>query len=67
MGTPTHGKGGGTAAGVAATQPPVFHRRGSSSSLPSGSKASLSGECLGGQWWKDFGTSWLSLCPQGVP
>ncbi|NWT76253.1 PDE4D phosphodiesterase, partial [Prunella himalayana] len=41
-------------------------KRGSSSSLPSGSKASLSGECQGGRWWGDFGTSWLSLCPQAV-
>ncbi|NWY97645.1 PDE4D phosphodiesterase, partial [Loxia curvirostra] len=41
-------------------------KRGSSSSLPSGSKASLSGECRGERWWGDFGTSWLSPCPQAV-
>ncbi|NXT72186.1 PDE4D phosphodiesterase, partial [Chaetops frenatus] len=41
-------------------------KRGSSSSLPSGSKASLSGECRGEWWWGDFGASCLSPCPQGV-
>ncbi|NXQ25213.1 PDE4C phosphodiesterase, partial [Alaudala cheleensis] len=39
-------------------------KRGSSSSLPSGSKASLSGECRGDAV---LGRFWLSPCPQGVP
>ncbi|NXS59645.1 PDE4D phosphodiesterase, partial [Brachypteracias leptosomus] len=34
--------------GVLTPQPPMFCRRASSSSLPSGSKASLAGECWGG-------------------
>ncbi|NWX16269.1 PDE4D phosphodiesterase, partial [Aegotheles bennettii] len=37
-------QGGCTAPGVVAAQPPTFRRRASSSSLPSGSKASLTGE-----------------------
>ncbi|NWS09759.1 PDE4D phosphodiesterase, partial [Pachyramphus minor] len=46
-------------------------KRGSSSSLPSGSKASLSGECRGGPWWGCFGAvpmlpRWVPPCPAGV-
>ncbi|NXD88331.1 PDE4D phosphodiesterase, partial [Halcyon senegalensis] len=40
-------------------------KRASSSSLPSGSKASLAGECGGGNGGDAFGASWLSLYPQG--
>ncbi|NXN41483.1 PDE4D phosphodiesterase, partial [Rhinoptilus africanus] len=41
-------------------------KRASSSSLPSGSKASLSGECRqGGRQGDAFGTRWLSLYPWG--
>ncbi|NWU47081.1 PDE4C phosphodiesterase, partial [Dromas ardeola] len=40
--------------------------RASSSSLPSGSKASLTGECRGGEdGGNAFGASWLSLYPWG--
>ncbi|NXU36103.1 PDE4C phosphodiesterase, partial [Drymodes brunneopygia] len=66
-------RGGDTAGGVPATQPPVFHRRGSSSSLPSGSKASLSGEYRGdggvgrfrGELAVPVSPGCVPLCPPG--
>lgn len=67
VGTPTHGKRGGTAVGVSATQPPVFHRRGSSSSLPSGSKASLSGECRGDGGGDILGRAGCPCVPRVCP
>lgn len=70
-GDPNPRPGRGHRCGGPTPQPPAFHRRGSSSSLPSGSKASLSGECRGetvvGRFWDELAVPVSPRCVVPCP